>query len=253
MDRHSQERSADRSARWGKVIMAGFFGALAPNLMQAATQALHAGSDPLLIAQLPFWTGATIVAGLGALLVYFYDERSAKRAVALGAAAPAFILGLTQGLQTAPLSDPSATGPDAGVVDSAKHVPVTWKPARGWAVLATGPRFAIVRTTGLERARRVDLVTVSGERVTLHPVRRASVTVRLPVGTGMLYVTADGITSERISLSGVRGDTVMVAVSVRPSGLRSFGRAFGIRNAGGLRVTVELTAMAQPRVNGNAA
>ncbi len=232
--------------RLGKPVLAGFCGAIAPNLLQATSQALSGSGDPLM-TQATFWVGAIVAASFGALLVYFYDERSPQKAIALGAAAPALILGFAGGLpQRADDSGPQDNGPAAQVSDtSASAVPVVLIPAAGRPTIgATQPSVVMVRGTGFEHARQLDLVAVQVRGGAQQPNRITGVgiPVPLPSGTTEIFIRADGAESNRVSLAGVSADTVVVTVTVQAPGVRGFARAFGIRNAGSLRVSLELAA-----------
>lgn len=248
MPRISQSQSS--AGHLGKSVLAGFFGAMAPNVLQGTAQAATSSGGVLLVAEVTFWLGAVVAASLGALLVFFYDERSPKRAITLGAAAPALLLGLATGLPTQ--GGAGRVANDNHPIAQVGHVRsqvASVQGGEGSRIFATSAvitlahsTVVVVRGTGMSHASHLTLVAVNSRHSTVgrYAFRESGDRIHVPEGTIGLFVIADGAKSNSISIEGVEADSVTLKVTVTVPAVRGFARAFGVHNAGSIRVRLEL-------------
>jgi hypothetical protein len=223
------------------IVFAGAFGAIAPNLVGMAQQALRGHPDAgasYLYGEAGFWVGTLVFAVLGFGIVLFYEEKSPRRAVALGAAAPALVLGWAQGTSgsSAQQARGDAAPPFPAVVTVAyaaeptgasatalQRDDTTWVVVSGLSAEDTGSELvAILGPTGPQPARMVFRLDAS------------SPPIALPPGTQSVSVVVGGAESNRLTVAG--GDTLKLQVTYTDGSFwKGFRRAFGLRDAAGRR------------------
>ncbi len=229
-----------------EIFFAGAFGGLGPNLIGMANQALRQTPDPqvgYLFSDLGFWVGALTLALVGGCVAFFYKETSAKKAIALGAAAPALMLGLAQGNpsgQTSPAhAAAGATVPVAAWVVGTAYAKetTTWQ--------APTEEFSI-HVSGLQAASgsETDLVAVlasqpgrppteSYPRELVFQLSPTDSVISVPRNVREVYVRVGGVTSNRLPIPDFTGDALTVVLEIPDkSFLTGFARALGFRNVG---------------------
>jgi hypothetical protein len=223
------------------IVIAGAFGAIAPNLVGMAQQALHGHPDAgasYLYSEAGFWVGTLVFAVLGFGIVLFYEEKSPRRAVALGAAAPALVLGWAQG--TSGGSTQQAHGDAAPLFPAVVTVAYAAEPALASASPLQRNDTTWVLVSGLSAGdTSSDLVAMLGSTGT-QPARMVfrldanRPPIALPPGTQSVYVVVGGAESNRLTVAG--GDTLKLQLSFTDGSFwRGFRRAFGLREATGRR------------------
>jgi len=237
---------------WQRVLT-GFFGAIAPNQVGGAQQLVSRATDPsagYLLANLPYVIGTAMIGLLGAGVLAFVREKNPLKAMALGATAPALILGWAQG------------HPDTASVSDAAHaelnatkavIVATASPARVLmqVVPAQVGRPTHLELRGLAVARRpgAELVFVLSTAVAPNAAARAEIryglpardtTYRVPDVADRVYVQVGRERSNPVALTGTQGPLLRLRFTVlHQAAFTGFARAFGIRSArsGGLSPT----------------
>lgn len=219
-----------------QIFAAGALGAAGPNLLRMAREALQtaAPADPSYL-NLGFWVGLAVFAIVGGAIASWKKPADFMTALAVGATAPALVLGANNG---------------AGSTTSEAHS-TTIAARTGWLVTpllaesrdVVQGRWRWVRVTGLSDAGSAgaDLVAVLGvpattsitdtvpEQVRFHMQGNEAV-VRVPAQTRQVLVAVGGARTAPLTITSLPGDTVTVQLTV---GDRSF--ASGFRRALGLR------------------
>ena len=232
-----------------QIILAGMFGGMAPNLAGMAQNVVGNGQadSGYLVADLGMWIGTVILGLIGGGLVFFYKETHTNKAVALGAAAPALLLGMANGSPAGQerkdhQADPAAVVAEIGYVDTGRpNVVRVWNasaPAgvRLDAFQRSNSRY--VHLSGLETVESsdIDLIAVihgDGDRQHEELARHVDPdggTVAIPSSAVEIYLRVDDMQSNRLRLSDIVSDTVTVELTVVRRGIRSgIARALGRR------------------------
>jgi hypothetical protein len=230
--------------KW-QVVLAGFFGGVAPNLIGGAQQLVRRAPDPSGVYMLadPWFLLGTVVIGLiGGALLYFVGEPDLRKAIALGAAAPALILGWAQGFPSNQPASPSAELPVSAsqfLVATASRSPGT--PIDAVVAQSGGP--IVVHLQGVKDVGFSGLDLVAVLRGAAGPGRSARREVRygLPARDTLLqidgsanrvYVQLGNETSNTVELTPGTSQPVLLKVTLRATAAPGgFARAFGIRSA----------------------
>lgn len=232
-----------------QIMLAGMFGGMAPNLAGMAQNVVGNAQAEFgyLVADIGMWIGTIILGLIGGGLVFFYKETHTNKAVALGAAAPALVLGMANGSperqeQKAHQADPAAVVEQIGYVDPGwPNVVSVWNAsAPAGARLDTFQRSnsRYVHLSGLEAVESsdIDLIAVvpgDGDRQHEELARHVDPdggTVAIPSSAVEIYLRVDEMQSNRLQLSDIVNDTVTVELTVVRRGIRSgIARALGRR------------------------
>ncbi|HKE91799.1 MAG TPA: hypothetical protein VKB45_15805 [Gemmatimonadales bacterium] len=218
------------------TLLAAAFGAIAPNLVGMAQQAVRGHPDAsagYLYANAGFWVGTMIFAVMGIGIAWSYSEKSKRRAVALGAAAPALILGWAQGS-----GDQASSHTAAGAMRvKSPIVSVTYAAESPLIpVLSRQQRDHVwVLVTGLVSGDTAsDLVVVLGSTSTqpdrvVFRLHVPSEPIAIPGSAKQVYLTVHGESSNLLPVPNA--DTLKLELKARTKSFwGGFRRAFGIRD-----------------------
>ncbi len=234
-----------------EVCLAGAFGGLAPNLIGMASQALRAAPDPevgYLFANFGFWVGALTLAFVGGSVAHFYRETSVKKAVALGAAAPALLLGLAQGSPSVQLSQAPAVAGTAvswimGTVYAQEPMPTEPDAGRFW-IAVSGLKIVKEAEVDLVAVLSAEPLRPSARSLPSELVLRLSPTdsvVPVPRNAREVYVRLAGVTSNRLAIPRFEGDTLGVLLEVPDrSFITGLARSLGFRNVKSRRPEIQI-------------
>lgn len=233
-----------------EILLTGACGAMAPIWVGMARQALQAGfgklsiTDGLMITHVETWLACALLGLIGAIVVRAYKETRTDRALVLGAAAPALILGFANGSPE--------TGP--GRPEDLTLGLLSWVVRPAYAQEAR--QLGTQRVADTVRARRSDSVyvilrgatesryttvsAVAGVRTPRgagpemsQPITLRDTVVGLPAWATEFHVSVGGSATEIISVEALRalGDSVVVSLEVKEPGnfWSRFGRALGFR------------------------
>lgn len=232
----------------GSILLAGFVGGILPYLLGMAKEAVSGApaAEVYLYQNSGYWVGTLIFGAIGALVAFFLGETELRKAVAMGAAAPGFVLGLGQGGTGRSTSAIDATGPRFGVAEWLVPTAQAQQPAALGGVRQGGDTLW-VRVLGVDSLAGVqtDLVALGRRSPSVHGAvtyrltpTSAMVPVQRSAATG-LFLVVEGARTDTISISSVQGDTLTLRLGVRDrSFLSGLARAFGVRSVAARQPTV---------------
>lgn len=231
-----------------QVVLAGFFGGVAPNVIGGAQQLVLRTPDQqsgYLLADPAFLIGTSVIGLIAGALLFFANESNPLKAMALGASAPALILGWAQGGASHPAGPPSADRVGRAQGYAAVSVQLASWP-RVDAVFAQYGPSVLVSLRGLREAGlpRADLVTVprsaSGSGRIVYTLTPNDSVAYVSASTSQIYLQYGSATSNRLTLRPGEHGPIFLRATVTRAGIPpGFMRAFGIRGASNL--AIELT------------
>jgi hypothetical protein len=224
------------------VILAGAFGGIAPNVIGGAQQLLRRTPDAsghYLLVDPWFLFGTLVVGVISGTFLFFAHERNALKAMALGAAAPAVILGWAQGIPSNPSPSGNALVPTVAESTAVKQS-TEWTRPLILPARDGGPVLVDLRGLQESGLAGLDFVAVlRGDPASTAPVRAElryrlparDTTVQVPAQAIRAYVQLGNETSNFIELPA---DSPLLRLRValqRPPASAGFARAFGVRSA----------------------
>ncbi len=234
--------------RSGSILLAGFVGGILPYLLGMAKDAVSGApvGEAFLYQNGGYWVGTLIFGAIGALVVVLLGEKEIRKAVAMGAAAPGFVLGLGQGGTGTTVAATDAPGRKVAVVEWLVATARAQQPKPVAAGLKGGDTLW-VRVLGIDslRGSQVDLVarvrhSPSGYDAVTYHLTPTSATI--PVqrsATTMLFLVVAGARTDTVSISSGQGDTLKLRLVVRDrTFLSGLARAFGVRSVAARQPTV---------------